>query len=159
MKQFENQLSQKFFERYGIVNAILPEVEVVPEVYYEESVPYMILFRYNLSKLSDAQKEQFGKALFAMTSRFVNDGFKEVDGVRLSPDEKYFINSAFDNEREHFNVLMQAKDDEEILIRHVLAVTDGYLGKIPEPKHQHVDMETTPEEAADFDDDYDDENQ
>ena len=137
-----------FFKKYGIVNPALPKVSFKPEVYQLESVPYVMLFRYDMHKLKDKQLQELGEAMFHMADRLINEGFDIVDGVYLSPDKKYYIHSKMDQESGAFNVLIQAKDEvDEVLIRDVTGSANGILGK---PKqYDHVDLDTAPEEADD----------
>ena len=143
----KNDLSKAFFERYGIDNPPLPK-GFEPEVHQLPEVPYVILFRYYVNQMKDNQIEEFGESLFSMADRLIEEGFKEVDGVKLSPDGKYYINSSMDHENAVFNVLIQAKENDGIvLITNVKSTADGIMGKVPE--HKHVDIETSPEEAGD----------
>lgn len=146
---------KEFMDKYGI-NPILPNFPIEPEVYYERSIPYMIYLRYNINKVKkDADLEKIGKALFFMADRLVNE-FTEYEGVRLSPDGKYYVNSQMDAEEGVYHYLLQAVEEEDVdavLIRDIKANVRGFLGQNPEPKH--VDVETAPEEAGDVDDDED----
>ena len=146
--------AQAFFNRYGIENPLSPRCAVRPDVYYKEEVPYMILLRYEFAKMSDKEQELLGAALFPMSSRIFEEGFKDIDGVKESPDGKYYVNFLFDENRESYNVLMQAKDPEvsdEILLYDTKNTINGFLGKIKPPKNAYGD--TASEEAGDIDED------
>lgn len=137
-----------FFEKYGIDNPALPKVSFKPEVYQLDSVPYVMLFRYDMYKLNDKQIQELGNAMFYMADRLINEGFNIVDGVHLSPDKKYYIQSKMDQESGAFNVLIQAKEEvDEVLIKDVTGCANGILGKPKE--YEHVDLDTAPEEADD----------
>ena len=156
-KKLDSSL-QKFMERYGIKDPLLPNFELEPDVYYQESIPYMIYLRYDLNKVDNNGKayQDMGAALFYMADRLVNE-FPEENGVHMSPDGRYYINCLMDAEENVYHVLMQAVDEEDVdscLIRDVKANVRGFLGQNQEPKH--VDMDTAPEEAGDIDDDDED---
>ena len=146
----DNDLSRTFFEKYGIYNPILPKSNARPDVYQLPEVPYVLLFRYEIKKMSDKDAEAFGKALFTMADRLLKEGFEKVDGVWLSPDKKYYINSKLNNENKAFNVLVQAKEEvDEVLIVDVIGSANGIMGKLPEQNRE--DMDTAMEEAIDYD--------
>ena len=145
---YGNDLSRAFFEKYGICNPILPKCNTEPDVYQLPEVPYVMLFRYEIKKMSDKDAEAFGKALFTMADRLLNGGFEKVDGAWLSPDKKYYINSKLDNENKAFDVLVQAKEEvDEVLIVDVIGSANGIMGKLPEQNREDID--TAMEEAID----------
>ena len=144
--------SEAFASRYGIDGIVLPELGIEPKVYYKEEVPYLILFRYDLSPILP---KKIGDDLQAYAKRIEDGGFTEIDGVHLSPDKKYYIHPELDSENAFYNVLVEAKGEEPILIVNAQSTVDGFLGKVPTCGNDAMD--TAPEEDGDYDEDTEDE--
>ena len=138
-----------FNERYGL-NPLLPNIGITPRVHFKEHVPYVALLEYDLRSVPENKLEKVGEGLFQYSSLLISS-FKEVEDVRLSPDEKYYVKCKTSMEHGCFYVLIQAKDVEDvdaILINNIDAVIDGILGR-NEKQEEHLDMEDTMEEAMD----------
>lgn len=141
--------AKTFFTRYEITNPLLPVSNVVPSTYYKKEVPYLIMFRYDLTNLSRQEIDEFAESLKRLDKRIFFENFRDVDGVLMSSDKKYYFCSLLDDDLNNFYVVLQAKDDvtEEILLKNIKGTVNGFLGLIEEP--EHVDMDTASEETMD----------
>ena len=140
-----------FFEKYGI-NPPLPDLFVEPKVYYREDFPYALLLRYDLSEIPMNKIEKVGESLFAFSSRLL-ELFKNVDGVLLSNDGKYYLNCKMENGFSFYNILIQVVDDEhDIYIRNAEEVIyKCFLENEETVSPYYDDVDTAIEEAIDED--------
>ena len=117
-----------FFTKYQIDSVVLPNLDYEPEAYYLEEMPEVLLLKYNLAVMSDAQLGNMGQAISAFSARLNSEGFSDVDGVKLSPDGKYFIHYVLESENYRFLVLLQAtKDNESVLIKDIDMLSQKFL--------------------------------
>ena len=137
-----------FFNEYGINNPV-PDFGVEPEVYHRKDVPYILLVRYDLSKLNDKQATIFGQKLFDYSEKILNN-FQLVEKEVYSDGKCYIKNFKEDS---FYNILILAKDDEKeediILIFDAKNVINkGFLQEKEEIKPYSGPMYTCPPEEA-----------
>lgn len=145
----------KFFEEYHL-DPPLPRFGVEPKVYYETSVPYVMLLRYDLKTIPEKRMMEIGQALFDFSSVLLEECRLNDKGVNVSKDERYCLKSRMSDDG-FYDVLIQAMDGEEIIISNIDTMVKAYLGQLEEKPQKHEDVETTMEEA--IDEDWDDEEE
>ena len=156
VQKHDSEIYKEFCEKYG-VNPILPEFPIEPEFFKEDMVPYVIVARYNFNKLSEKQLEKMGETLFHYSSLLIGR-FKNVEGVHLSLDDKYYLSCYKDNDGISYGfyyVMIQANGVEgidDIFIKDPKAIVDAMFNK---DKRSETFKEDALEEVASSPGDYD----
>ena len=139
----------KFFKKYSF-EAPLPNFDIKPKVYYDEKVPYVILLRYEIRNVPFHLLERMGQVLFSYSTTLLDKCVTIENGVNLSKDDKYYIKCL--TKDGYFNILIQAKEDENNIIGHIETMIDAYLGNVSIKKdYESEDLDTSMEEALDID--------
>ena len=140
------------------IDHVLPDFGIDAQIYQMPEVPYVVLMRYDLRKLNDKQLMELGGKLFEYSENILKN-FEELDnGVYLSNTDKYYIKN-YKEGMDFYNILIQFKGEEEILIYDAEAVIHkGFLNEGKEEVKPH-DGSLYPEEAIDELDQMDEEGE
>lgn len=150
--------AKEFFDRYPIDVPLL-NVSIEPTYYWKKEVPYVLLVRYDISNASDKQFEEFGKALFTLSSRLINEFTEVRDNVKRSPNGDFYL-KCFYEPGQFYNILIQAveEDDDEdkvIIYKAEDVIYKGFLATEEDKDTIIHQTEDTMEEA--YEPEYDDE--
>ena len=144
----KNDIVDIFFKKYGF-EAPLPNFDIEPKIYYDEKVPYVILLRYEIKAFPFDRLERMGQALFSYSTILLDKCTTIENGVNLSKDDKYYIKCL--TKDGYFNILIQAKENENNIIGHIETMIDAYLGNVSIKKdYESEDLDTSMEEALDI---------
>ena len=117
-------LFSAFCEKYD-VNPALPNFSIDPEITVKDEVPYVLIAKYDLNKLSDRELMKLGERLFDFSTVLINE-FKQIDAVSLSKDGKYYMKPFMYREGKDadgcYYVFVQINDGGELLIRNPEAI-------------------------------------
>jgi len=143
----EDNEYERFCKEYGF-RPVLPNSPIKLEFFRKEGVPYVLIARYNFNEVKENDYKAFLDALYKYSSILI-DEFKDVDGVKLSSDGKYYLHcyNEDNSSTSGYNyIFIQVNDDSNIIIKNPKAIVDVMFNGI-EKEYEHVDLEDALEET------------